>query len=306
MGLLVGIIVLLAFGMGMILIAVRRQQQTAAMGERLSTFTERTLTLEELELQLPFKERVLIPFFRTLLDVVGKVNPQKNADKVRNNLEQAGNPNGLTPTMFMGIRIVLMLALLGLFVLIVTAAGLPLVNKLMYSTLGAALGYLLPGMWLGSKIKARKNNVLKSMPDALDLLSIAVEAGLGFDLALHRVAGKWDNELSREFQRVISDTRLGIPRRESLKAMADRCQVEPLSAFVAAIIQAEQLGASMSKILKIQSEQMRIKRRQRAEELANAAPLKMLFPMALLIFPSILVIILGPAVPKFMGAGPLS
>ncbi|WP_276522233.1 type II secretion system F family protein [Kallotenue papyrolyticum] len=140
------------------------------------------------------------------------------------------------------------------------------------------------------------------MPDALDLLSISVEAGLGFDLALQRVANKWDNDLSREFRRVISDMQLGIPRREALKLMADRCGVEELNNFVQAIVQAEQLGVSIGKILKVQSEQMRIRRRQRAEELAHQAPVKMLFPMVFLIFPSLLVVILGPAIPRLLSA----
>src|SRR3712207_1821340 len=114
---------------------------------------------------------------------------------------------------------------------------------------------MIPGIWLGSKIKARQKSILKTMPDALDLLTISVEAGLGFDLALQRVADKWDNDLSREFQRVISDTRLGTTRREALRAMADRCGVEDLTNFVQAIIQAEQLGVSIGKILKVQSAQ---------------------------------------------------
>jgi tight adherence protein C len=172
----------------------------------------------------------------------------------------------------------------------------------LYSVIGASVGFLLPGIWLGRKIKQRKHNVLKSMPDALDLLSISVEAGLGFDLALQRVGDKWDNELSREFRRLVSDTRLGTPRRDAMRMMADRCGVEELSNFVQAIVQAEQLGVSIGKILKVQSEQMRIRRRQRAEELAHQAPVKMLFPMVFLIFPSILVVILGPAIPKLMNS----
>src|SRR3712207_495030 len=143
------------------------------------------------------------------------------------------------------------------------------------------------------------------MPDALDLLTISVEAGLGFDLALQRVGDKWENELSKEFNRVLSDTRLGTPRRDAMRIMADRCGVEDLSNFVQSIVQAEQLGVSIGKILKVQSEQMRIRRRQRAEELAHQAPIKMLFPMAFLIFPSIMVVILGPALPKLFGASAL-
>lgn len=301
MPIMIGLTVLMIIGVGAITAAARQRRQAALVNDRLSTFTETILTLEELELQLPFRERVLEPFLKTSLNLLGRLSPSKNVHKVKNLLEQAGNPNGLTVTMFVGTRVVLMLVLLVIFFVVTTIGGIPLLNRFLYTGVGGVLGYMLPSIWLGSKIKKRKVGILKSMPDALDLLTISVEAGLGFDLALQRVASKWDNELSKEFTRVLSDTRLGIPRRESMRSMALRCAVEDLSGFVAAIVQAEQLGVSIAKILKVQSEQMRTRRRQRAEALAHQAAIKMLFPMAFLIFPAILVIILGPAVPKLMG-----
>lgn len=133
------------------------------------------------------------------------------------------------------------------------------------------------------------------MPDALDLLTICVEAGLGFDGAMSKVNEKWDNELSFEFARVLREIQLGKLRREALRAMSDRIGISEMTSFVAAIIQSEQLGVSMAKVLRIQSDQMRIKRRQAAEERAQQAPIKMLFPMGLLIFPSLIIILLGPA-----------
>lgn len=301
MPVLIAMIVLMVFGFGAIGYAITLNRRTAVMSERLSTFTDSVVSLEELELQLPFRERVLQPAFTSVLSIAGRLLPGKNAEKIKNNLEQAGNPNGLTPTMFVGIRIVLLLVMTGAFLLATTLGGMPMINRMLYTVLGGSLGFLLPGMWLGNKIKARKKNIVRSMPDALDLLTISVEAGLGFDLALQRVATKWDNELSREFLRVLSDSRLGIPRRESMRAMADRCAVDELSGFVSAIVQAEMLGVSIAKILRVQSEQMRLRRRQYAEALAHQAAIKMLFPMAFLIFPAILVIILGPAMPKLMG-----
>jgi len=289
---------LLLFGVMIIVVGIVQSRQSASIDNRLSTFTERTLSLEEMELELPFKERVLQPLMQQTLLTLGKLSPSKNAGKVKRNLEEAGNPGNLTPTMFVGVRI--SVAVLGLLIglYMTNLMGLPIFNRLLYSFIGAIVGYVFPGIWLDRKMKARKKNILKSMPDALDLLTISVEAGLGFDLALQRVADKWENELSKEFNRVISDTRLGTPRRDAMKSMSDRCGVEDLSNFVQAILQAEQLGVSIGKILKVQSEQMRIRRRQRAEELAHQAPIKMLFPMAFLIFPSILVTILGPAIPR--------
>jgi tight adherence protein C len=157
------------------------------------------------------------------------------------------------------------------------------------------LGFMLPALWLGQKIRSRKNSVIRSLPDALDLLTICVEAGLVFDQAMQKVAEKWDDELSRAFARVLHEIRLGKTRREALRDMADRLDLSDVTSFVAAVIQAEQLGVSIAKVLRIQSDQMRIRRRQRAEEKAHQAPVKMLFPMVFLIFPAIWIVLLGPA-----------
>lgn len=302
MGLLLIIVGVLLFGVMIMVVGVVQSRQSSTLDSRLATFTERTLTLEEMELELPFSERVLRPVTQKMLATFGKVSSQKNAGKIKQNLEQAGNPGNLTPSMFVGVRVTVGLIGLGIGFYMTSLIQLPPMNMLLFTVFGGAIGYVFPGIWLDRKIRARKKNILKSMPDALDLLTISVEAGLGFDLALQRVADKWDNELSKEFHRVLSDTRLGTPRRESMRMMADRCGVEDLTNFVQAIVQAEQLGVSIGKILKVQAEQMRVRRRQRAEELAHQAPIKMLFPMAFLIFPSILVTILGPALPRLFYA----
>jgi tight adherence protein C len=161
---------------------------------------------------------------------------------------------------------------------------------------GLLIGFILPILWLRSKIRSRQTEIIKSLPDALDLLTIAVEAGMGFDGAMQKLGDKWDNELSKGFNKVVQEMRLGIPRRDALKNMDKTMQVPDVTTFVAAIIQAEQLGVSMAKVLRVQSIQMRIKRRQRAQEMANKAPIKMLFPMVFLIFPALFIILLGPAV----------
>jgi tight adherence protein C len=160
----------------------------------------------------------------------------------------------------------------------------------------ALLGFFLPILWLRSKIRNRQTQIVRSLPDALDLLTITVEAGMGFDGAIQKVAEKWDNQLSKGFNKVTQEMRLGISRREALKNMDRTMGVPDVTTFVAAIIQAEQLGVSIAKILRVQSEQMRVKRRQRAEEMANKAPIKMLFPMVFLIFPALFIILLGPAI----------
>jgi tight adherence protein C len=133
------------------------------------------------------------------------------------------------------------------------------------------------------------------MPDALDLLTICVEAGLGFDSAMSKVVEEWENELSAAFGRVIQEIRLGKLRRDALKDMAERVGISEMTSFVAAVVQSEQLGVSMSRVLRIQADQMRMRRRQAAEEKARQAPVKMMIPLVFLIFPAILIVLLGPA-----------
>ncbi|MEI7645676.1 MAG: type II secretion system F family protein [Chloroflexales bacterium] len=286
-------------GGGLIVFGLTRVRQPDAIGERLNQFTERQMTLEEMELDQPLMQRVFVPAVRSVLVILGKYGPKQSAERLRTNLQQAGNPGGITPTMFVGLRVVLAL-LLGVIITVVTMQSMQISEGLMYSAVGFGLGYMLPVMWLGRKISGRKKAITKALPDALDLLCISVEAGLAFDLALQRVTQKWDDELAREFKRVLSDVRLGRTRREALKDLAVRTGVEDVQTFTAAVIQADQLGVSMSKILRLQSDQMRVRRRQRAEEAAQKAPIKMLFPMVFLIFPALFVVILGPAIPRIM------
>jgi tight adherence protein C len=293
---------------GTLVYIARTQQSSAAnIGERLEQFTESTMTLEELELQQPFYQRVVVPIGQSILAKLGKFGPKQGAEKARLDLQKAGNPGNITPTMFVGLRMGLSVALFVLFGIVTFSSMDEPVKALMYTLVGGAMGYVLPGVWLGQQIKKRQTEITKALPDALDLLTISVEAGLGFDVALQRVTEKWDDALSKEFKRALADMRLGRSRSEALRDMSDRAGVDDVKTFVSAIIQADQLGVSMAKILKLQSEQMRMKRRQRAEQEAQQAPIKMLFPMVFLIFPALFVVILGPAVPKLIiGLGSVS
>jgi tight adherence protein C len=161
---------------------------------------------------------------------------------------------------------------------------------------GAGIGYMAPEFWLGRRIRARQHAILLAIPDALDLLTISVRAGLGFDAALGKVTEKLPGALSEEFRRALAEIRVGKQRRDALRDIVGRTEVPPLTNFIGAIIQAEQLGVSISKVLQVQSEQLRIERRQRAEEMAAKAPIKMLFPLVGCIFPSLFIVILGPAI----------
>jgi tight adherence protein C len=203
---------------------------------------------------------------------------------------------------FMGARIMAMVILGGVAFGLSLLFGAAPIQLLLYSGVLALVGYLLPVFWLRQRIKKRQKVILKTLPDAIDLMTISVEAGLAFDGAMQRVADKWDNALANEFKRAISEMRVGKSKRDALHELVLRTGVPDLSTFVASIIQADQLGVSIAKVLRIQSEQMRIRRRQRAEEQAHKAPILMMIPMVFLIFPATYIVILGPAVPKIMQA----
>lgn len=300
---LVLIVVLMAVGVGVVFVVLRRRTaQPDVIEQRLANYAEVPVTLEKLELEQPFSERVLKPLSSWLAGGIVGVTPQKSMERLRQNLMMAGNPNGLQANEFMGLRLLAMLMLAGIGLAIGLLTKQPLNLVLGMVLFFGLVGYVIPGSWLGGKIKKRKKAILRALPDAIDLLTISVEAGLGFDQALTRVTEKWDHDLGKEFKRMLSETRVGKPQREAMKEMAGRCGVAELNLFVASIIQAQQLGVSMSKVLRIQADQMRIRRRQLAEELAHKAPLKMLFPMVFLIFPVIYIVILGPVVPTVAGS----
>jgi tight adherence protein C len=255
----------------------------------------RPVSLEEIELSRPFSDRVLLPMIRASAQAVSRFTPQRAMETTRHNLDLAGNPNNWSATEFMGIRGLAGLLMAALTFAVTMLADVGVTRQIFFTVGMGLLGFFLPVLWLGNRIRRRQDEIVKTLPDALDLLTISVEAGLPFDGAMQRVAEKWNNELSRAFDRMLTEMRVGKTRREALRDMADRMEVPDVTSFVAALIQADQLGISIAKVLRIQSEQMRIKRRQRAEEKAQQAPVKMLFPMTFLIFPTILIVILGPA-----------
>ncbi|HUV91266.1 MAG TPA: type II secretion system F family protein [Anaerolineae bacterium] len=283
-------------GLVLVILGWSRGRRPDTIEERLADLgtLERPPTLEEIELSQPFTERVLLPLITNLAGFVMRLSPQKSREALQHKLDLAGNPYDVTR--YIGIRALAALLFGGLgLTLFFVARSLPFIQRLLLPVVGAGLGYYLPVLSLGSKIRKRQYNVIRSLPDALDLLTICVEAGLGFDAAMAKVADKWDNELSIAFGRMLQEVNLGKLRRDALRDMADRMEVRDVSTFVAAIIQAGQLGVSIAKVLRIQADQMRVRRRQRAEELARAATLKILPPVAFLIFPSILIVLLGPA-----------
>ena len=255
---------------------------------------ERVLSIDEVELQRPFTERFLRPAIERLGNLMSRSTPAKARQDLDNRLELAGRPGNLTPADFGAIRIVA--------AAIVAAIGL-LLGLLMASTIyavvglavGAIVGYYAPVMWLKQKVDARRAAIQKGLPDAMDLLVIAVDAGLGFVAALARVTDKYKNALSDEFAKVLREVSLGRPRLEAMDEMGRSSGVEDLHNFIQAIIQSEQFGTGIGKILRIQADDMRRRRRQRAQEKAAQATLKMLLPMVGCIVPVLWIVLLGPA-----------
>lgn len=266
-----------------------RLDELAAMGQ--------TMTLEELELSQPFTQRVIIPMLESIAKTAQKFTPASMMNEMTHKLELAGMTSKIKPVQFLGIRIgaTVLGGVLGVL-LALTGKTLPGIQRFGLAVAGFGLGFYFPMMWLNQKIKKRQEEVTKALPDALDLLTICVEAGLGFDAAMSKVAEKWDNELSRAFAKTVQEMQLGKIRREALRNLANSLEVPDVTSFAAAIIQADQLGVSMAKVMRIQSEQMREKRRQRAEEKARQAPVKIMIPTIFLIFPSLLIVLLGPAI----------
>lgn len=263
------------------------------------------INLEKLELSQPFSERVIFPVARKLGEFAVRFTPHNALVSVSRKLELAGSPSQLDPTVFLSLQFFGAVGFGGLILAVfrLKADPTPLPSALLYALGFGLLGFYFPQLWLGSKISRRQKGIRKAMPDALDLLTICVEAGLGFDSAMAKVSEKWQTELSMAFARVIQEVQLGKLRREALRDMAERIGIPEMTSFVAAIIQSEQLGVSMAKVLHIQADQMRMKRRQLAEEEAHKAPLKMLIPMTLLIFPSITIVLMTPAGLKLLNSG---
>jgi tight adherence protein C len=285
-------------GVLMIFIGLARSPSTNTaqmVQQRLSVYGgEKPVTLEELELQRPFSERFLRPSIERLGSLLSRSTPQKARQDMMNRLDLAGRPGNLTPEDFAAVRIVVaaVMAAVGLLIGLLLANPVYLAISIVF---GAILGYYLPVLWLKQKVDARRAEIQKGLPDAMDLLVIAVDAGLGFDAALARVTDKYKNALSDEFAKVLREVSLGRPRLEAMDEMGRSSGVEDLHNFIQAIIQSEQFGTGIGKILRIQADEMRRKRRQRAQEKAAQATLKMMLPMVGCIFPTLWIVLLGPA-----------
>lgn len=285
---------LMGLGVALIFVSMWVGQQLDPVQARLQQIAARPRTLEELELQRPLSERMLKPIIQALSRLVGRFYPANTVRGLARSLKRAGMESTSTE-FFLGVKA--FAALVGALggATLVNAITLDPNRTLIAIPVGLFVGFKAPDLYLGNKAGKRATQVLDSLPDALDLLTISVEAGLGFDAAIVKMTEKMKGALAEEFKRAAGEQRVGKTRQEALRGIIERVEQKELQNFISAIIQADQLGVSMSKVLRIQSEQLRIERRQRAEERAAKAPVMIMLPTIGCIFPSLFVVILGPA-----------
>jgi tight adherence protein C len=247
------------------------------------------------ELNPSFEDRVLVPARQRLLGLGRRLTPAGWTEKMAGRLEAAGSPRGWDPNRVLSVKVLAgaVGALVGLSIPLVAGASVPaIVGCMIAATLA---GFFGPDLAIYQIAYNRREQIRKDLPDALDLLTITVEAGLAFDAAMTQVARNTEGPLAEEFYRVLQEIQLGLGRGDALQTMADRIDVEELNSFVGAVVQADSLGIPIAQVLRIQAREMRIKRSQRAEEAAMKVPVKILFPLIFCILPALFVVVMGPA-----------
>lgn len=266
------------------------------VAERLRQFVQFT-PAQGIDLSRPLWERALLPLVSSLVGVIAQLTPERVVLQTQSRLEQAGMPWGLGVRGFVGLRLLALVGLpAGYLGLLLLRGEPPTLVHLLLVALLVLLGWMVPNVWLGRLIEQRQQQIQRRLPDTLDLLVVCIEAGLALDAALARVVERTTGPLADELQRVQQEARLGRRRRDALHDMAQRTGVSEVVSLMAALVQADQTGTSIGKVLRVQADQLRVRRRQRAEESAMKTPLKILFPLLFCIFPATFIIILGPAV----------
>ncbi len=248
------------------------------------------------DLELPFAERVLAPLGQRLVGLGKTLTRADAAAKIQHRLDVAGNPIGWDVNRILGLKALGLGVFGGLTLSVLALKGISLPLTLLGSIALCTFGYLLPNILLTNAGQKRESAMLKALPDALDLLSISVEAGLGFDAAVGRVARDTKGPLAQEFARLLQEMQIGVGRADAMRAMAERSTIKDLKSFCLAMVQADAFGVPVARVLRVQANEMRTRRRQRAEEKAQKMPVKILFPLIFFILPTIFLMIFGPVV----------
>jgi tight adherence protein C len=301
---------LLLVGVGLFgLIASLRYFRNDDVSSRLATFVVQqdtqakrwagTTVIRSRELTGSLVSRMVLPWLRGVARSINRLTPAGALDDIGHQLVLAGHPYGLGAREFIGLHMGFsMLGMLGAYLVVRRA---PTLVNILIGIMIFLFAFILPILWLRLRVAKRQVAIRKDLPDALDMLSVCATAGLGFDQSLKRVSEYWNTQLSAEFGRVINEMEMGLSRQEAMRNLANRVNVSELNSFISLILQADQLGMSISNTLMSQAEQIRVERRFRAQEEARKIPIKMLIPMAFLIFPAILAVVLGPAIPTLLG-----
>jgi tight adherence protein C len=254
------------------------------------------------ELAQPFGERVFLPLLTWLGTMAKRITPIGMRERIARKLVLAGSPETMDPEKVAAMKVFGTLAGAGTCFGLVALGGGSGSLLTISPVFGGLFGYLIPGAGLGQKAINRQDTIRRAMPDTMDLLTISVEAGLGFDAALAHVRKKVPGPLSDEIGRMLHEMHLGVSRAEAFRHLADRTDIDELKAFVLAMVQADTFGISVGKVLRAQAKEVRMKRRQRAEELAQKVPVKLLFPLIFCILPAMFVVLIGPGVIRIVDA----
>jgi tight adherence protein C len=287
-GIFVGVFALVAT----ILLAGDERREVRTALKRLDFQTD---NVREAEMLASIKDRVLAPAMAALARLSGRFTPAGYTGQMRHKLVLAGNPGGLDADRFVAIKLIAALSGPVWALLVFGLGGFSGFYGTIMVGLLWAISFFAPDSYIRRKTDERQHAIAVKLPDILDLLVISVEAGLGFEQAIDRTIAAVPGPLSEEFGRLLKETRVGATRAEALRAMDERTEVPELRSFILAMLQADTFGVSIGRLLRAQADDMRIRRRQRAQELAQKAPVKMLFPLIFCIFPSLFVVILGPA-----------
>jgi tight adherence protein C len=246
------------------------------------------------EMERPFAERVIAPLGERLVGLGLKITRADTAQRIQHRLDIAGNPRGWDVNRMIGLK-ALGLGVCGAISFLYTAGSGSVMKTLVITAGAAAFGYVLPNILLYNAGEKREALMRNALPDAIDLLTVSVEAGLGFDAAVGRVAKNTKGPLAQEFARLLQEMQIGVGRAEAMRAVAERTTLPDLKSFCLAMVQADNLGVPIGRVLRIQSKEMRVKRRQRAEEKAMQVPVKIMIPLVLFILPCLFLVVLGPA-----------
>ncbi len=276
--------------------------ENVRVSRRLKRMTayEAGQALQAEPLLAPFRQRVLAPAGRAVVGSVGLFGPSGYRERLKERIAAAGSPGGISADRFIIGKVACSLGIAGLVLTIAVLAGWSLGLGALAFIVALVGGFYLPDAWLFSAVQERKTRISRTLPDMLDMLTISVEAGLGFDAALAKLVKNSSGPLAEEFGRMLQEVQAGATRRDALRALVDRTSVTELGTFATALIQADVFGVSIAKVLRAQARELRVRRRQQVEEAAQKVPVKLVFPLILCILPTTILIIMGPAVVRIV------